>query len=160
MPAEAFQCCWEGVCQGRMAGWYWGSIKPQTAGGGRKKTSIIYIVVIAIGLGGVSFLTPNLAFGITLHGWGKTNSMWKASQCWEEFPVSSSPFPGHLYQRLISALSIQPDVLWVPKLMGQKENISCGPYHSWTKSEKAIIVSSACKGQESIIRKGDSTGFS
>lgn len=29
---------------------------------------IIYIVVIAIGLGGVSFLTPNLAFGLTLHG--------------------------------------------------------------------------------------------
>lgn len=26
--------------------------------------------------------------------------------------------------------------------------------------EKSIIVSSACKGQESIIRKGDSTGFS
>lgn len=72
MPAEFFQCCWEGVCQGRTVRWYWGCIKPQTAGG-NKNTGVVYIVAVAIGLGGVSFLTPNLAFGLTLHGWGKTN---------------------------------------------------------------------------------------
>lgn len=74
MPAEVFQCCWEGVCQGRTARWYWGCVKPQTAGG-NKNTGVVYIVVIAIGLAGVSFLTPNLAFGLTLHGWGKTNCL-------------------------------------------------------------------------------------
>lgn len=144
MPAEAFQCCCEGVCQGRMARWYWGRIKPQTAGGKKKqKTRVNYIMVIAIGLEGVSFLTPNLALGLTLHGWGKTNwlSMWEASQCWEEFPTSSSPFPAQLYQRSISALSIQGEVLWVPKPTGQKENIiSCGPYCSWSKSEKSPLL--------------------
>lgn len=75
----------------------------------------------------------------------KNKLMWEASQCWEEFPTSSSPFPAHLYQRLyqklISALSVQGEVLWVPKLMGQKENIiSCGPYHSWSKSEKSPLL--------------------
>lgn len=69
VPAEAFQCCCEGVCQGRMARWYW----VPNCRGEKKKTRVIYIVVVAVGLGGVSFLTPNLAFGLTLHGWGKTN---------------------------------------------------------------------------------------
>lgn len=45
--------------------------------------------------------------------------------------------------------------------MGQKESISCGPYHSWSKSEKSqLLCPLPVRDQESVIRKGDSTGFS
>lgn len=41
---------------------------PRLQGGRKNKKRVNYIMVIAIGLEGVSFLAPNLALDLTLHG--------------------------------------------------------------------------------------------
>ena len=77
-------------------------------------------------------------------------------------PALPSP-PAHLHQRLISAPSVQGEMLWMAKLMGRKEktHLLLWPIPRLEQvREKSIILSFACKGQESIIRKGDNTGFS
>lgn len=127
VPAEAFQCCWEGVCQGRMARWYWGSIKPQTAGGGNKKTRVIYIVVIAIGLGGVSFLTPNLAFGLALHGWGKTNWL-----CGRLFSAGRNSLLPHPPSQLIGTKD------WSLLFLSKVKYFGCP--RSWVRRKTSLVA--------------------
>lgn len=164
MPTKASQCCCEGICQERMVGWHWGCTRPQTAGGKRKKKTS-YLHNGCCSLSWRRFLPPpNLAIGLTLHGWGKTNqlSMWRllSSGRNSAFP----PAPAGSSALEVELTSFCPR--W--NALAAQAHRSEGEKHlsSWLIPQleqvrgKSIIPSFACKGQESLIKKGDNTGFS
>lgn len=118
-------------------------------------------MVAEIWLGGDSVLFPKLAIGLAL---GEKNKPTEAVGGFSALGgVLACPPRAHLCQRLFATPSVQGETFWVLKLVGQEEE---KPILLWLMlqleqfRDKSIIQSYACKGQETIIRKGDNTGFS
>lgn len=158
MPAKAFQCCCEGVCQERMARWHWGCTRPQTAGAGGK-TNRSYLHNGHGNLTWRRFLpVPRSGNCLTLHEWGKPNQL----SMWEE-PWHAPP-SHHSSALKVDLCSFCPrwNALSVHALgsEGKKHQFLWPIPQLEQVGERSIIPSFACKGQESVIRKGDNTGFS